>query len=239
MMLLAAAGGCISPGRHVAGVVPILYNTTFTGTPTSANLGKAGDTVEVFGMLYNARTYVEDPQRQMLVCSDPGVPFRRTWLGLVEPIRELPACDAEFPDLWKRFVAPYRIRGQLVVHEADGSEVVRVIAAQSDPLVIPDAVPGACVQTAKACWHEISGRFANIPWKWSQRYVKLGEFVKMIEPRLLAVSHDGTELLYQCAEGNYLMPVPAESIARVYCLYDLAAQRVIRIYVESRTRALD
>lgn len=239
LAMVTLLGGCISATKQAPTTVPILYNTTFPGAPAPTMLGKAGESLEVFGILYNARTNAEDPQRQMLVCSDPSAPFRRTWLRLVEPVQKLPACDAEFVDLWKRFVEPYRMRGRLVVHHSDGSDVYRLIATQAKPLTIGSHVTAACVQTLQNRWGEMSDLIANIPWKWSQRYVKLGEFVKLIEPRLLAMSRDGSELLYQCAEGTFLLPVPAESTARIYCLYDLEIQAVMRIYVESRTQALD
>ena len=67
----------------------------------------------------------------------------------------------------------------------------------------------------------------------------LSDFLRRHGPILLRLSVDGQQALYCCAEGRKYLAWHGEALARVYCLFDLRDKKPLKLYIESKTYALE
>ena len=204
-------------------------------------IGRSGGTVTISGMLYNGRSFEEQPQEQFLLPCPIGFPFSPYWLRLKQPLLALPPCSVEwwdYPD--KKLAGAYRIQGRLETRTIEEREVYELVPMSIEEVKHRKGMQLLCKTSTQREWAKIS---QHKP-KGLSRYgraspMRLGDFVRRIEPRLLCASFEGRQHLFLCAAGRVGAAGDIETIARVYCLISLRRSKVLRFYIESSSHALE
>jgi len=232
----AKAGRFLRRRRCKSSPIPIVVNGK-VGKEDRLIWSDFSKPTTMYGVLYNRRSFEESSQSQALISSASGVPYSSTFIPLSKPILKLPAYYHKFADPpGTNSVGIYKITGK--VRRSKKKDGIVLDFSKAEQVRIDSDVVKLTKEAFATNWPRIANH-ATPEYLDVDAPVKLGAFVKPIEPVVTTTTIDGKCYLFACAEGRAYLSWHGECRACVYCLIDVEKMQVKRFYVTSASYGLE